>query len=430
MSKGDGSIYRYRDKGGREVRNKWRVSYSLPKDPITGKQRRVTRVVEGTKAQAREVLEQLRQDDRNGLKLDATDITFKEVAGSWLSALADSGEVGEDSLEGYERSIDYLCRFVGCVPVKDVDVRAVESLLSAIRQDKAENGHPVGGTTMHKYYAITKRVMQKAVDYDYILRNPCDRVKAPKEDESSRDSLSVVEANRLRAELDDAERQGLEEFAAKEARQVEWGHSKDRSHSIGLARLSYLMAVRIGLATGMRRGEVLALTWGCVDLDRRTVRVERSLSKKGKVKATKTKSGLRTISIDRETAAHLSDWREFQTAELSKFDVTVAGDSPVCCNNFGGFCNPSVYGNWWIGWRNEHGFADLKLHELRHTQATQLLANGVDVKTVQTRLGHADASTTLNWYGHALPENDRKAGDLIGDLFNADMSNVVEIKTA
>lgn len=61
----------------------------------------------------------------------------------------------------------------------------------------------------------------------------------------------------------------------------------------------------------------------------------------------------------------------------------------------------------------------LRFHELRHTQATQLLANGVDVKTAQTCLGHTNAYITLNWYAHAVPENDRKAAQLIGGLFSS-----------
>jgi len=59
----------------------------------------------------------------------------------------------------------------------------------------------------------------------------------------------------------------------------------------------------------------------------------------------------------------------------------------------------------------EHGFEGLKFHELRHTQATQLLANGVDVETVLTRLGHANASITLGWCAHAIPEKHHEAVD-------------------
>ena len=77
-----------------------------------------------------------------------------------------------------------------------------------------------------------------------------------------------------------------------------------------------------------------------------------------------------------------------------------------------------TFDNWWRAWRKEHGFEGLKFHELRHTQATQLLANGVDVKTVQTRLGHASASITLGWYAHAIPEKGHEAADLLGAILS------------
>ena len=73
---------------------------------------------------------------------------------------------------------------------------------------------------------------------------------------------------------------------------------------------------------------------------------------------------------------------------------------------------------WWQRFRAAHGFADVKLHELRHTQATQLIANGVDPKTVQMRLGHADGSrVTLDTYAHARVENERACGSYADELF-------------
>ena len=62
------------------------------------------------------------------------------------------------------------------------------------------------------------------------------------------------------------------------------------------------------------------------------------------------------------------------------------------------------------------GLEHLRFHDLRHTFATTALQNGVDVKTVQARLGHADASITLNWYAHAMPGNDRQAADLLAAI--------------
>lgn len=116
------------------------------------------------------------------------------------------------------------------------------------------------------------------------------------------------------------------------------------------------------------------------------------------------------------TASHLAAWKERQGAELAKIGVEQTGKTPVCCSDTGGWYRIDNFEHWWRQWRKDHGFDGLKFHELRHTQATQLLANGVDVKTVQTRLGHANASITLGWYAHAIPERDHEAADLLGSL--------------
>ena len=96
--------------------------------------------------------------------------------------------------------------------------------------------------------------------------------------------------------------------------------------------------------------------------------------------------------------------------------------TPVFCSSCGGWYDPSHLNRWWSGdkyrdgYRDKIGFPDLKMHEFRHTQATMLLGNGVDVKTVQTRLGHAKSSHTLDLYAHAIPANDQAAANLMASI--------------
>ena len=234
------------------------------------------------------------------------------------------------------------------------------------------------------------------------------------------------------AEVDGSEAEGYAKMDEKEARRAyreEHGIAKERKAFRGLHHIGNITAVRLGLATGMRRGEVFAVTWENVDLDRRTIRVCQSITYQRKVKTPKTQAGIRTLAIDATTASHLATWKERQAAELAKIGVEQTGKTPVCCSDTGGWYRIDNFEHWWGVWRKEHGFEGLKFHELRHTQATQLLANGVDVKTVQTRLGHANASITLGWYAHAIPEKDHEAADLLGNLLasNAPTSeNAVE----
>ena len=181
-----------------------------------------------------------------------------------------------------------------------------------------------------------------------------------------------------------------------------------------------LGGVRIALATGMRRGEIVGLVWGNVDLKRSRIRVSQTVTVYDEVKKPKSEAGKRLVNIDAYTVEHLKAWKARQKAELAKIAIVQDETTPVCCSDIGGYMNPMNYSRWWRVFAKNAGFEGLHLHELRHTQATQLVASGVDMKTIQHRLGHSSASLTMNLYAHALPENDAHAADLIGNLFSSE----------
>ena len=106
----------------------------------------------------------------------------------------------------------------------------------------------------------------------------------------------------------------------------------------------------------------------------------------------------------------------------------------VACTQTGTRLGHSSYNRWWNPFKREQGFDGLRSHELRHTQATLLLGNRVDVKTVQNRLGHSSASITLDWYGHAQPENDRAAANCLGAILeggdDTTAGNIIKVDVA
>ncbi len=118
-----------------------------------------------------------------------------------------------------------------------------------------------------------------------------------------------------------------------------------------------------------------------------------------------------------------------QARYLNKIGLIQNANTPVFCNSVGTWLDPTRLSNWWKHFRHENNFPGLKLHELRHTQATLLLANGVDVKTVQNRLGHANASITLDWYAHPIPEKDEQAATILGSLMQP-QTLITPVKTA
>ena len=417
MAKGDGSISAVKDKGGNVVRNRWRVRLSFGTNPITGKPNRITRIVNGTKVEARRVRDELRRQFDQGLELSQSQTTFSEMSKIWTASRYNTGAASETTIKLDAQRLKHVEALIGHMALKSITVPVLEKTFAMIKEKRN-----LSNTTMHELHGIVKRVFSKAVDYDIILRNPCDKIKAPRKSDPNRTSLKVEDAVKLVAFVDEYERDLLEEFNQKEDRQDKRGNSTKRTYINGLVNISSIMAVRIAIATGMRRGEVLGLMWKDVSFgDVCELKVRRAYTPALKLKEPKTKSGFRTIAIDCSTAEHLKAWKILQAECLETLGEPLmqTEDTPVCCSNIGGLYDPTNFYGWWNAFRKQAGFPKLRFHELRHTQATQLLANGVDVKTVQTRLGHANASITLNWYAHAVPENDQKAAQLIGDLFSS-----------
>jgi integrase len=175
--------------------------------------------------------------------------------------------------------------------------------------------------------------------------------------------------------------------------------------------------LRLALATGARRGEVLALRWPAVDLDRGTVRFVASMNEDRTVKATKTDRE-RTITLDPGTVDALRSWRALQVSRALELGVKAPRSCFVLSNALDGSIpwRPDGASQRFRRLRERAGVGDIRLHDLRHTNATLMLRNGVDPMTAAYRLGHSRPTTTMNVYGHVVDGADRAAADTIGRL--------------
>jgi integrase len=176
----------------------------------------------------------------------------------------------------------------------------------------------------------------------------------------------------------------------------------------------------LGLATGMRRGELLALRRQDVDLDSGKIRIERSLeqTKAGlRFKSPKTKHGRRTISINPSTISELrTHWKEQNEARLAMGQGRVPADALVFPTWDGKPRSPNALTKEWSVAMADAGL-NVTFHALRHTHASSLIAAGVDVLTISRRLGHASPTITLGVYGHLFTNTDEKAAEVMEVLF-------------
>jgi integrase len=214
--------------------------------------------------------------------------------------------------------------------------------------------------------------LARAVEQQLLARNPCEVFKK---------RLPKVERREMAALTADQSQQLLE--AIRHTR-VYW-------------------PVLIALATGMRRGEILALRWRNVDLDRGAIRVVESLEQTRaglRMKAPKNEK-TRAVTLPAFAIEEFRRLRRRQAEELSALGVRQNGDTLVCARADGLPMQPRSLTHeftYLIGRLKE--LPRVRFHDLRHSHATQLLLAGVHPKVAQERLGHSTISVTLDLYSH------------------------------
>jgi integrase len=180
----------------------------------------------------------------------------------------------------------------------------------------------------------------------------------------------------------------------------------------------------LALFTGMRLGEVLALRWNRVDLDRNVIQVREALEATKahgiRFKVPKSKAGRRDITLPEILVDALREHRKAALEMRMKLGAGRLPDDALLFSNLAGEpLQPSNVSSDWGEVAERIGASSVTFHGLRHTHASQLIASGVDIVTISKRLGHAKPSVTLAIYAHMFTTDDSKAAAAI----NAALSN-------
>jgi integrase len=178
--------------------------------------------------------------------------------------------------------------------------------------------------------------------------------------------------------------------------------------------------VSLALTTGMRRGELLGLQWGDIDLDAATLRVERSVeeTKAGvRLKPPKTRRGRRNLKLPAEAVAMLRAHKVQQMELRLVLGMGNVAPSTLVFGTVGGeLIRPRNLSKTWWRVRSAMGLPAVSLHAFRHTHASMLIRAGVDILTISRRLGHSKAAITLDVYGHLIDGADAAAAKALEGL--------------
>jgi integrase len=172
--------------------------------------------------------------------------------------------------------------------------------------------------------------------------------------------------------------------------------------------------------TGLRRGEVVGLRWGDVDLNKRVLWVRQSVVQVGYesvVGQPKTASGEdRRVDLDASTTGSLIGHRLQQDAERAAFGAAYEEHDLVFAREDGSYLKPEVVSRTFQALVGEAGLRRVRLHDLRHGQASIMLAAGVDMTVVSKRLGHSGIRITSDTYTHLLEGVGRQAAEAAAAL--------------
>jgi integrase len=310
----------------------------------------------------------------------------KTTVGAYLLAWIDGphGLAGKTA-ERYRQLIEaQIIPYLGAIVLQKLKPAHIADWHDKLIRGGGNDGRPLSSRTVGHAHRVLHRALARAAAIELVARNVASLVKPPKVDETEIESLKADEIDAVLTAIKD---HWLEPIAV------------------------------LALSTGARRGEILALNWGNVDLDAGTIKIERSLeqTKAGlRFKAPKTKNGRRVVSLPPIAVdalrAHRRRRLELRMAlgqgkpDPDALVFSDFNDSPIPPNNLS---------RDWRRFVLARKLPRISFHGLRHSHVSALIAGGIDALTVSRRIGHASPVVTMKVYAHLFSGTDKAAAKAI-----------------
>ncbi len=250
--------------------------------------------------------------------------------------------------------------------------------------------HNTGAKTVVKYNAVIHKALDFAVKMKRIEENPAEIVELPKMAEHRADYYSAEELKML---LEKSEGTLLEPV------------------------------VKLAVWFGLRRGEIIGLRWSSIDFDAKILSVTGTIKDKTESgthafysDTAKTKSSIRSFPMDDEMVSYLQNLKAQQDKRRKMKAYNHNWDDFVCVKNNGDLIRPGYVSMTFPKLCEECGLRRLKLHELRHSNISLLISNGVSMKEAQSWAGHSNFGTTANIYSHVAEASKAKLTNTISSI--------------
>ncbi|MBP1577934.1 MAG: site-specific integrase [Oscillospiraceae bacterium] len=316
--------------------------------------------------------------------LTAVDMKFEAFAKIWFEQYA-KPNLKVRTVSRYRQMEARVYRSFGHMKMRDITPMVIQRFVYDLGQmgENLATGGGLSPKTIRNYLSFVSGIFSYAAEQGIVRENPCRFVRPPHLPHTERPCYSQQEA---------------QEFL-------------DALHNEPLCWQVYFTLAIFG---GFRRGEIMGLEWGDIDLETGVISINRtSLYTKelGVFTDTpKTKNSCRSLKMPRSVMAIIEQFKAEQPTALATDRLFKANDgSPM---------NPTRVENWLYSFQKRAGLRKLNLHSLRHLNATLLINSGADIKTVSMALGHSQITTTLDIYAHTIAEAQARATAALADILD------------
>ncbi len=370
------------------AKNSWTITIELPKDEITNKRRQKYYTVKGSKKDAEKFLtEKLRELD-TGLIIDTKKMKFGEYLDYWKDKTFNNLEI--TTKEGYIQKIDkHIKPYLANILLENLKPLHLQNFYEEkLKNGKLDGKGGLSARTVLALHRIIHSALQQAVKWQLVIRNVAEAVEPPKAKKYKASFLTDKQTEELIA--------------------------KARNTDI-------YIPIMIAIYTGARRGEILALNWNNVDLEKGIIKIVDNLCATTNgliIKQPKTNSGIRTIAISKSLVKILKNHKINQMKNKIRLGENYKDNNMVCCYEDGHLFNPKRFSAKFNELLQGNNLPIVRFHDLRHSHASLLVKMGVQPKEISSRLGHSNIGITMDLYSHLYEETDREVANMFEKLIN------------
>lgn len=313
--------------------------------------------------------------------------TFEKYAAYVIDLKARNG-LKVTTAERYRDMLNRINAEIGPLKLQDIRPDHLNRLYAKLAEpgQNKRTGTGLSRKTIIEHHRVISSIFSQAVKEQLVPSNIAQRATPPK---NAKTEMDAFEAEDVQAILE-----------ALESEPLKW------------QVMTHLL-----IATGARRGEIMGLRWKNVDWENHRLYLceNRVYTPKSGAISTTLKTGEnRYVSISLAVLGLLKRWQAEQ-AEFYQFLGITPSDYVLTAED-GQPMHPDSPTDWLAKFAKRHNLPPIHPHKFRHTQASLLISEGVDILTVSKRLGHAKVSTTLDIYSHVLAKSDEKASDTLDNL--------------